>query len=124
MAKKSNPIPKKVAGVKIPKALRKSKMLRSLLNSPMGREIVANALTAGAGAAAAVLVRERGEVADATREGARKGAKSVSVINEAVHDAANAVMHVVTDAARAALSEGPRKKKNAGAAAAEDRRYN
>ncbi|MHC2357707.1 hypothetical protein ACVMB3_007230 [Sinorhizobium meliloti] len=51
MAKKSR-IPKKIAGVKVPKPLRKSKMLRSMMASDLARDVLAKALTAVPGAAA------------------------------------------------------------------------
>ena len=65
-------LPKKVAGYRVPKSMRKSKLLRALLNNPMGRDVLANALTAGAGAAAAVLVQNREEIADGGRRRARR----------------------------------------------------
>ena len=48
MAKK-NRIPKKIAGVKVPKALRRSKMLGYMVASDVGRDMLAKAVTAGAG---------------------------------------------------------------------------
>ncbi|WP_309085301.1 hypothetical protein [Chelativorans sp.] len=99
MAKKKNPIPKKIAGLKVPKMLRKSRLLRTMLASATGREILANALTAGAAAAAAVLVKEREEVAEAGKKGARKGAHAIAVGTEAVQSAASAAMGVVAEAA-------------------------
>ena len=107
MAKKKTGIPKKVAGIKVPKALRRSKMLRHLLASPVGRKILADALIAGAGAAATTLVAERkyvadaaGETAGAAKGAARGGARAVSLIGEAIENAADAVFQVVADAAR------------------------
>ena len=49
MAKK-NAIPKRVAGFKIPKPIRKSSFLRSMLASKTGRDILGKALVAGAAA--------------------------------------------------------------------------
>ena len=43
MAKKIK-LPKKVAGYRVPKSVRKSTLLRALLNNPMGRDVLANAL--------------------------------------------------------------------------------
>ena len=60
--------------------LRRSRVLRSLLRSPMGRQITADALVAGAGAAAAVLVRDRDEAADAARTGVRKGGRAIATM--------------------------------------------
>lgn len=109
MAKNKNPIPKKIAGLKVPKTLRKSKTLHSLLQSPMGREIVANALTAGAGAAAAVLLRNRDEIEHAAAGGARKGARAHSVASDAMQEGASAIIGVVTEAARSSLPKDVRK---------------
>ena len=104
---KKKVIPKKIAGLKVPKRVRRSRLLTSLLKNSLGREVVAKALTAGAGAAAAVLVGERKEIADATGTGARRGAQTVALLTEAVESAAEAVMGVVADAARSMV---PRKK--------------
>ena len=56
---KAEALPKSVAGVKVPKAMRKSSALGTLFNSELGREILADALIAAAGAAAAALTRTR-----------------------------------------------------------------
>lgn len=104
-----NKIPKKVAGYKVPKAIRKSSVIRSLLASDIGRDVLANALTAGADAAAAVLVAERDEIADATKKGARKGAKAIGIATEAIRSAAHAATEVVRDAAQSAMPEKMRK---------------
>jgi hypothetical protein len=96
MAKK-NRIPKKIAGVKVPKPLRKSKMLRSMMASDLGRDVLANALTAGAGAAAAVLVNHRDDVGDTARTATKKGAKVLGVAGEAVQSGFSAAMDVVKD---------------------------
>jgi hypothetical protein len=94
MAKK-NRVPKKIAGVKVPKPLRKSKMLRSMMATSVGRDILASALTAGAGAAAAILVEQRQDVGDSVKATARKGAKTVGVAGEALQSAFSAAMDVV-----------------------------
>ena len=47
-----NKVPKKIAGVRVPKVFRKSSLLKGLLNTPAGRKLVAEALVAAAGAAA------------------------------------------------------------------------
>ena len=105
MGKKWKVIPKKIAGFKVPKAVRKSRLLRSLLENPLGRDIVANALTAGAGAAAAVLIEEREEIADATATGARRGAHTAARVRDAMESAADAAMDVIADAARSMVPE-------------------
>lgn len=104
-----NRIPKKVAGYRVPKAIRKSSIIRSLLASDIGRNVLASALTAGAGAAAAVLVEEREELADATKKGARKGARVMGLAGDAIRSAAQAATEVVRDAADSALPKKVRK---------------
>lgn len=116
MAKKKNAIPKKIAGLKIPKSVRKSAALRALLGSDLGRDILANALTAGAGAAAAVLMRDSDEIADAGKKGARKSVRAVAIATEALESAASAAMGVVKDSTLSMLPKDvkktARKKKN------------
>ncbi|CAD7051856.1 hypothetical protein REJC140_01784 [Pseudorhizobium endolithicum] len=104
MAKK-NAIPKKVAGFKVPRTIRKSKPLKALLGSKTGRDILGKALMAGAAAAAAVLAEEREEVAAAGRKGARKGARAMGIAGDAIQSAAHAAMTVVTDSARSFMPE-------------------
>ncbi|MGX9992596.1 hypothetical protein ACS4RR_026270 (plasmid) [Rhizobium sp. Z1P35] len=99
MAKK-NRIPRKVAGYKIPKTIRKSPMLKALLSSDIGRGVLANALTAAAGAGAAVLLGEPGEVASAAGKGASKGKRAVGIAGSAISEATDAAMDVIRDNAR------------------------
>jgi hypothetical protein len=98
-SKKGNGMPKKVAGVKVPKAMRQSKSLGTLLNSGLGREILADALIAAAGAAAAALTRTR-PVQKVGRAAAEAGSDAASATSDAVQTAAGAVASVVTEAAR------------------------
>lgn len=120
MAKKIK-LPKKVAGYKLPKSIRKSTLLRALLNNPVGRDVLANALTAGAGAAAAVLVGNREEIAGAGKKGAKTSVRAASLAAEAAQSAANAMIDVVRDAADSflpgakqdAAQESKRSKKSA-----------
>ena len=109
MAKKRKLLPKRVAGLKVPKRLRKSRLLQGLLGSKLGRQIVADALVAGAGAAATVLLREREQAAEAADAGLRRGKASLALVTEAVESAADAVMRVVTDAARGLLPDEDRR---------------
>ena len=99
-------LPKKVAGYRVPKSVRKSTLLRALLNNPMGRDVLANALTAGAGAAAAVLVENREDIAKAGKKGAKKGVQAAALAGEAAQSAVNAMIGVVRDAAHTFLPEG------------------
>ena len=98
-------VPKRIAGFKVPKQIRKSEILRGLLASKAGREIAGRALVAGASAAAAVLVAERNEVADVAKKASRKGARKLGLFSAAAESAVDAAVDVVTDAARAMLPE-------------------
>ena len=92
-------LPKSVAGFKVPKALRKSELIEALTASPSGRQLLADALVAGAAAAVAVLAKapapadNRGsdplavdEVSD-TQGAAGHAAEVVSALLNAVADA-------------------------------------
>jgi hypothetical protein len=117
-AKRAKADPKTVAGIKVPKAARSSMgSLTTLFNSELGREILADALIAAAGAAAAALTRTRPAkaaghaVADASSDAA-------SATGDALQTAAGAVATVVTEAARNFLppslvgeDEGDKRKK-------------
>ncbi len=104
MSKKKR-LPRKIAGIKVPKFLRKSHVLRTVLASSIGREIAARALTAAAGAAATVLIQDRTAIAGASKKAGRKGSKVVGLATDAVQSAASAVMGVVTDAASSILPD-------------------
>jgi hypothetical protein len=105
MAKKRK-IPKKVAGIKVPKMLRKSWLMKSLLGTSMGRQILADALVAGAAAAAAALVAVSVEPAgEATKSVARTGKDGLKRAKRAVKDAADAMTNVIGDAAKQALAD-------------------
>ena len=99
MAKKGKgKIPKKIAGVKVPKALRKA-LAGSLVDNPRAREILADVLIAAAGAAAAALVQNRPtgqQIADA-------GAGAATATRDMAQGAAGAVGEVVAEAARTIL---------------------
>jgi hypothetical protein len=91
MAKKMK-IPKEVMGMKIPKSVRKSSVISSLLASKAGRQMMAAALTAAATAAAGVLMAERKEVAHAAEKGAKKTVKGAGIAGEVMEQAFRAAM--------------------------------
>ncbi len=96
-------LPKTIAGVKVPKAVRTSSLLDELLNSPLGREILAEALVAAAGAVATVLMKKRpsaGQVANAGKTIVNTGAEATSATKDLAQTAVGAVTEVVADAAR------------------------
>ena len=88
--------PKKVAGVKVPKALRnQGDTIASLITSPVARELLADALIAVAGVLAGNK-KTREAVADA-------GSQAASSAKEMGKTATGAVADVVTEAARRIL---------------------
>jgi hypothetical protein len=91
MAKKMN-IPKKIMGYTIPKSIRRSKLINSLLASKAGREMTAAALTAAATAAAGVLIGESKEIRSAAEKGAKKSVKGAGIIVEAMEQAFQAAL--------------------------------
>lgn len=95
-------LPKKVAGFKVPKGLRKSGMLDTLVGSQTGRQLLADALIAAASAAAAVLVKGRGDAAG----GNGKTGGGRSLMSDATHAATGALATFVTEAAHGLISGG------------------
>jgi hypothetical protein len=89
---------KKASGSKLPKVVRKSGLM-DLVNSDLGREILADALIAAAGAAAAALTKTR-TVKKAGSAAAGAGSQAADITKDAMQTAAGAVAGVVTEAAR------------------------
>jgi hypothetical protein len=96
--KKSPGKSKKATGAKLPKAVRKSGLME-LVNSNLGREILADALIAAAGAAAAALTRTR-TAKKAGSAAVDAGSDAADLTKDAMQTAAGAVAGVVTEAAR------------------------
>jgi len=89
---------KKDTGSKLAKTVKKSGLM-DLFGSSLGREILADALIAAAGAAAAALTKTR----TAQKAGAATvdaGSKAVDATTDAMQTATGAVASVVTEAAR------------------------
>lgn len=95
MAKKSTKLPKKIAGVKIPKKVRKSggKLLK-VANTPAGRELIAAGLLAAGGALARAQQARRGETdtGEHATDPAERGAQMAGQIGAAVTAAASAAL--------------------------------
>ena len=95
MAKKNAKLPKKIAGVKIPKKLRKSGgKLLDVANTPAGRELLAAGLVA-AGTAIAAKAQKAARRPDGNGSAehvdpAERGAQVAGQIGAAVSAAANA----------------------------------
>ncbi len=93
-------VPKKVAGFKVPKSVRKSSLLRNMLASRAGRQMLANALVAAANAAAAVLTDDRADIRKPSKTKGRKRALAAGVAGEAIESATAAATDVVTSPIR------------------------
>jgi hypothetical protein len=105
MGKKKR-VPKKIAGVKLPKLLRSSSLVKALIGTKLGRQIFADALVAAAAAAAAALVAvSADDVGDATKKVASAGKGGAKRVKRAVKDAAGAMSEVISNAARDALGQ-------------------
>lgn len=89
-------VPKKVAGFKVPKSVRKSSLLRNMLASHAGRQMLANALVA----AAAVLTDDRADIRKPSKTKGRKRALAAGVAGEAIESATAAATDVVTSPIR------------------------
>lgn len=87
-------------------------MLKKLLASDTGRDLLAKALIAGAGAAAAVMLEEKSEITDAASKGKRKGAKALNLVGRAFHDGTDAALDVLREAAASVLPKKYRKNKD------------
>jgi len=122
MAKLKGPkIPKEVAGVKIPKGLRKAgKAASEFAQQPAVGEFVAAALTA---AAASLVAQSRAgkavrrEASDAASEGVKEASAVGAAVKRALLDAARELLDSMEDAAPANLlgqsggkAKGKRKK--------------
>lgn len=92
MSKKKIRIPKQVLGYKIPKSIRKSFVINSMLASKARRELAAAALTAAATAAAGVLIGERKEIGKAAKEGAKETGKAANIVSRAMERAFEAAL--------------------------------
>ena len=89
---------KKSTGTKLAKTVKKSGLM-DLINSNLGREILADALIAAAGAAAAAITKTR-TAQKAGAGAADAGSKAAGATSDAVQTATGAVATVVTEAAR------------------------
>ena len=97
----------RVMRVTIPKRL--TNVLDGLVNSPRGREILASALVAAAGAAAAALVKspDSSQPAKARIAAAEVGDQVAEVTKDLGEVAAEALADIVTGAARSLLPKSP-----------------
>jgi hypothetical protein len=103
MARKKSKRSKSAAGVKVPKALRKSGVLAALIDSPLGRQILADVLVASAGAAAAALTRHRPSMQQVGHAGeavADAGVQAASGTKDLAQVAAGALAELMMEAAR------------------------
>lgn len=119
MAKKAK-LPKTIAGIKVPKRLRKAGAVTAILNNPLGRSILADALVAAAGAAATAIARHRssgGQVAQVGEAVADTGSHAASATTDAAKSAVGALGTAISEVAHYILAgddmkKGKRKKRD------------
>jgi hypothetical protein len=100
-------MPKKLAGMKVPKAVRKSRFLDSLIGSETGRKLLADALIAAAAAAAATLAGQSSTAAaNGSGKRKRKGDTGASAAEALISAAAGSVAGFVGDTAKKLLPDG------------------
>ncbi|MFC5067722.1 hypothetical protein [Flaviflagellibacter deserti] len=95
-----NRVPKKIAGFKVPKQIRKSPVVKALIGSEMGRQVIGNALIAGATAAAGALAASQ---TDRMGRGAKKSGR---VFANAADDALSAIKGVIAEATQSLVPSG------------------
>ena len=81
--------------MKIPNILRKDSLIKSLLNSPTGRQIIANTLVAAAGAAATALLAGSQGSANAGANGREEAGR---IARRALQSAAGALIDALSSA--------------------------
>jgi hypothetical protein len=96
-------VPKRIAGVKIPKKLRKG--AKKALDNPVGLELAAAALTA-----AAAALRERGSAGDGAQAAKGESPKLSDVVISAALKGARKLLDSI-DAPETAAAPGPEKPK-------------
>src|SRR5687767_3648941 len=101
MAKRKTRLPKRIVGYKVPRVLRRSSTTRFFMDTPIGREIVAEAVVAAAAAAATAMLKHRPSTAQLGADGAemlRFGNLAVVRSSDAVEQALEALGGVVKGA--------------------------
>ena len=86
MAKKDGPVklPRKLAGVKVPKSVRKG-AVADFLGSSAGQKLIAEVIAA---AATALIVKKQSEPGSPTRKTARRAKRKIGEVAESVGEAA------------------------------------
>jgi hypothetical protein len=99
-------LPKKILGVKIPKALRDLGWLQTFLESDIGRRILAEALVAAAAAASAALAGTQTETGAKAGKAVKKSArKGKHLVKDVVQSAAGAATEIIGNAAKSMLPD-------------------
>ncbi|QRM28329.1 hypothetical protein [Microvirga sp. VF16] len=112
MAKAKIKLPKTIAGMKVPKPLRKSAAVTSFLNDPVGRAVLADALIAAAGAAAATLAQHRpsgAQVAQAGETVVDRGGRAGTASADTVRSAVGSLGSIASEVVQSILHSGDRK---------------
>jgi hypothetical protein len=119
-SKKKSLLPKRIAGVKVPKAVRKGRM-GAAITSPSGRAVLAELIMAAAAVAGAKKVKDSpkarnalSDVADRLRDGAGDTGKAAKGAGKAANVATGAVTFAVAEAARAFVDALERRRSASG----------
>ena len=107
-------IPKAIAGIGVPKGVRRARVIKSVLNNPVGRAVLADALVAAAGAAAKALVQHRPSGAQVAAAGERvldAGGHAATATADTTRSAAGTLGGVVSEVASYVLSDTSAKKR-------------
>lgn len=114
MAKKSkNLLPKRIAGVKVPKAVRKGR-LGDAIASPAGRAVLAEVLLAAAAVAGAKKVKDSGVARDALSDVADRLRDAGGGVKDAGAVAGGTVTYAIGEAARAFVDAFDRRRSGEG----------
>jgi len=97
MAKKrKNVVPKRIAGMKVPKSLRKGRV-GELLSSPVGQALIIETVAR----AGEHLIGRQTRPGSAVRKGAVRSQEAISDLGENTSESSAAVVHALRQAARA-----------------------
>jgi hypothetical protein len=112
MAKAKIKLPKAIAGMKVPKPLRKSAAVTSFLNDPLWRAVLADALVAAAGAAAATLAQHRpsgAQVAHAGEMAVDAGGRAATATADTIRSAVGSLGSVASEVVQSILHSDDKK---------------
>ncbi len=102
-------VPKRIAGVKIPKSIRKSDLARWLIANPLGRSVVTDALVAGVAAVGSSLARNApssSNLRETANEAVDSGSRAAGRAGDAILSAATTIGQALSAVAQQMRSAG------------------